>query len=395
MANYNVGNIEIGVISSNKNVITNLDRTINKLKEFKKLDKNLQDTFLRVNQLANGVTKLSKVNLSSVTNNLKEVSSLLNNLNTKMNSGILPNETYEKTATSLNKLANAFKKINNLKNLDFRTMYNSFNSLGRILDPFLAKLNESKDTLIAFSNILNDLKAKTITNATNEVKKLNDEGKKAKKNFNKLFDIGKLYFLFNYSKRIISGIGKMVTYASDYQEILNKFQVSFGNLYKDNLKAVNQLANAFGFSTNTLMDYTATFNNMLQSLGNLDDEANAKISQSLTRMAIDYSSLFNVSIQKSMEAFQSAISGNIRTLRSVSGFDVSEITIFSKYQELGGTKTMRQLNQLEKRLLRIIAIQDQLGETGAMGDYARTIETVSNQVKIMQEGRTMVFSLIS
>ena len=140
-----------------------------------------------------------------------------------------------------------------------------------------------------------------------------------------------------------------------------------------------------GFSTNTLLDYTATFNNMLKGLKGLSDETSATISQTLTRMAIDYSSLFNVSIERSMNAFQSAIAGNIRTLRAISGFDVSETTIFSIYQELGGTKSMRQLNQLEKRLLRIIAIERQMSSTGALGDYGRTIETISNQVKILKE----------
>lgn len=404
MANYNVGNIEIGVITSSKNVVSNLDVIINKLKDFKKIDKGLQDTFLRVNQLANGISKMSKVDLSPLTNNLKNVSTLLNNLNTRMNNGVMPNETYEQTAVSLNKLANAFRKFDNIKNFDFRAMYSSFSTMGRILDPFLEKLKKSEETLKALASVLNSLKARTITKATNEVSRLNRETKKVKENtlgiknnFNKLFDVGKIYFLFNYSKRIVSGIARMVSYASDYAEILNKFQVSFGSIYEDNLKSVNQLAEAFGFSTNTLMDYTATFNNMLQSLGNLSDKTNASISQSLTRMAIDYSSLFNVSIQRAMEAFQSAISGNIRTLRSISGFDVSEITIFSIYQELGGTKSMRQLNQLEKRLLRIIAIQRQMGETGAVGDYGRTIncgfdKKLSNDnraksVKILLKGK--------
>lgn len=230
-------------------------------------------------------------------------------------------------------------------------------------------ISNSKQALSSLDKTINKLqKLDKVNTTTKEIK-----NNLSKLDFSKMINIGKLYLLFNYSKRIVSNIAKFIGYASDYQEILNKFQVSFGDLYKENLKLTNQLAQAFGFSTNTLLDYTATFNNMLKALGGLSDETSATLSRTLTSMAIDFSSLFNVSIDTAMTAFQSALSGNIRTIRSISGFDVSETTIFSIYQELGGTKTMRQLTQLEKRLLRIIAIQKQLEKTGALGDYGRTI----------------------
>lgn len=46
---------------------------------------------------------------------------------------------------------------------------------------------------------------------------------------------------------------------------------------------------------------------------------------------------------------------------------------------------MRQLSQLEKRLLRIIALQQQMEATGAVGDFAKTINYTANQLKQLQE----------
>lgn len=390
MANYNVGNIEIGVISNSAKALSGLDKTIAKLQEFKKIDSTLQNIFLRINQLGNGLIKISKINVEALNSKISDVAKTTEEFSNRLSNVKQP--TFQETATSLNRLSNAFRKFEKLNDFDFRTMYNSFNTLNRIITPFLEKLKESESSLVAMNGVLSSLKTKTITKASNELEKANNSSNKLSSSLSKTnsiltkgFNIGKIYFLYNYSQRIVNVFTKFITYASDYVEILNKFQVSFQELYQDNLKSVNQLAQAFGFSTNTLLDYTATFNNMLKGLKGLSDETSATISQTLTRMAIDYSSLFNVSIERSMNAFQSAISGNIRTLRSISGFDVSETTIFSIYQELGGTKTMRQLNQLEKRLLRIIAIERQMSSTGALGDYARTIETVSNQVKILKE----------
>lgn len=266
------------------------------------------------------------------------------------------------------------------------------------LDKIIAKLQEVKDvqrknksSQSGVNSELDKTKTKIDKNA-NSQKKHRQEVDNTKKSMASLsssikgaINIGKLYAFVNYTKRFITFTTRLITYASDYVEILNKFQVSFGKLTDENLQFVEKLSSAYGFSKSTLMDYQATFNNMLKSLDGLDDKTSAQLSRTLTQMAIDYSSLFNQSIESTMLAFQSMLSGSIRPIRSVSGFDVSETSIFAVYQELGGTKTMRQLTQLEKRLLRIIAVQKQMQEVGAVGDFYRTIETFSNQVKILQE----------
>lgn len=102
-------------------------------------------------------------------------------------------------------------------------------------------------------------------------------------------------------------------------------------------------------------------------------------------MAIDYSSLFNVGTEDSMKKFEAALTGSIRPIRSTSGYDISETTIGVKAQELGVETPVRQLSQMEKRLLRIIVLMEQLKATGAMGDFARTIEQPANQLKILSE----------
>ena len=242
------------------------------------------------------------------------------------------------------------------------------------IDKLISKFNKLQSTT---SKELNVSLEKTIK----DVKEVG----KASKNINKSFSFGRMYTAFNYLRGALGYVVKMISMASDYVETLNKFQVSFASLYKENLDYVNKISKAYGFSRVTLMEYTSTFNNMLKSLDGLTDEMSAKLSRTLTQMAIDYSSLFNTSIETTMTAFQAMLSGSIRPIRSTSGFDVSDTTIMALYQSLGGTKSSRELTQLEKRLLRILAVQKQLVETGATGDFYKTIETFSNQVKILTE----------
>lgn len=241
------------------------------------------------------------------------------------------------------------------------------------------------DKLISKFNKLQSITSKKLNVSLKKTVEDVKEVRKASKNINKSFSFGKMYTAFNYLRGALGYVVKMISMASDYVETLNKFQVSFAGLYKENLDYVNKISKAYGFSRVTLMEYTSTFNNMLKSLDGLTDEMSAKLSRTLTQMAIDYSSLFNTSIETTMTAFQAMLSGSIRPIRSTSGFDVSDTTIMALYQSLGGTKSSRELTQLEKRLLRILAVQKQLVETGATGDFYKTIETFSNQVKILTE----------
>ena len=83
MANYNVGNIEIGVISNSAKALSSLDKTIAKLQEFKKIDATLQNIFLRINQLGNGLTKISKINVDVLNSKIENADSVIANLKTK------------------------------------------------------------------------------------------------------------------------------------------------------------------------------------------------------------------------------------------------------------------------------------------------------------------------
>ena len=254
-----------------------------------------------------------------------------------------------------------------------------------------------KTQAIADKNTLSNIKIETanaklkkanaqleITN--NRLNRINNTSNKTSQSLNKVFNLGRIYFWINYTKRAAQTIANMMTSAIDFDETLNKFQVSMGNYYERSIKFVNSLTYAFNLSTDSIMNYQATFKNMLDAIGGLGEgDTSYQLSETLTRMAIDYASLFNVSIDSAMQQFQSTLSGQIRSIRTTSGYDVSEASIYALYQSIGGTKTMRQLDQVEKRLLRILVIQKQMSNTGAVGDFEKTINNTANVLKQMSE----------
>lgn len=316
MANYNVGNIEVGVISSSSVVASDIDKLIKTINKIEKLDKAIQDSFISINKLGNGLVKIQKINLSHLTTQFDKISSATQVLNEKLSN--IKNPNFADTASALNKLGNAFRQFDKLKKFDFRNMYNSFNSINRIITPFLQKLKESEASLVAMDNILKSLKTSTISKANRELEKVNNQTKKiknnsakAKKNFNQMFSIGKIYFFMNYFKRVGVAISNILNASIDFEETLNKFQVSFGEFSNQAESFATRLAYAFNLSRESLFNYMSTFNSMLKSLGGITTTQAYDISKTLTQLALDYSSLFNVTVENAMTSFQSVLSGQI------------------------------------------------------------------------------------
>lgn len=219
---------------------------------------------------------------------------------------------------------------------------------------------------------------------TTGIQTITKQANTAKGSFSKMFSIGKIYAFWNMTTRIREGIKGMITSSIDFIETTNKFEVSMGNMEKSAYKFIDTISNRFGLAREELMNYQSTYNNIMKSLSGITDETAYKISESITEMAIDYASLYNVSTEEAMTKFQSALVGSVRPIRSESGYDITETTIGEKAKELGVDTPVRQLNQMEKRLLRIMVLMDQMKQTGAMGDFARTIEQPANQLKILQ-----------
>jgi hypothetical protein len=171
--------------------------------------------------------------------------------------------------------------------------------------------------------------------------------------------------------------------------ILPKHSICGKVAFRNNLEAadefVNKMHKAYGISTQVLMENQAIYKNMLSQMGQMSEETSYALSESLTRMVLDYSSLWNVTIEQASEKFKAMLAGQIRPIRAVSGISVEEQAIYDIYRGIGGTKTMRQLTQTEKRLLRIYATFSQMQSSGATGDFAKTIEQFANQSRLMNE----------
>ena len=323
MADYELGGVLINLEVGAKKSLETLDKVSKSLDVFRvSLDKISK---VDISQAQQGLEKLSKLDFSGVTKALET-----------LDIGLVKNfKSFNTQMTKLTKI--------NFDNVDFNKLQSQMFRMDKIFKPFIKRIQDAEPSLRAFTRaldlgdvnaklmvaearvksinqnsynkgILDELKIKKanaqLKIAENRVQKIEDKAKQAK-NFKQLFNLGKLYFWINYTKRLSQGLAGMVQNAINFTETLNKFQVSMGSYYDQSLQFVNNLTRAFNLSTESIMNYQSTFKNMLDALGGLGGGTSYELSETLTRMAIDYASLFNVSIDRAMQQFQSVLSGQI------------------------------------------------------------------------------------
>ena len=232
-----------------------------------------------------------------------------------------------------------------------------------------------------------------VTKAT-EIATKSTKSKNQNKTFGNFLNVGKWAAVLFSAKRLGSYMAKVVQYGADYTETLNLWQTAMGGNLTVATEFVNKMNEAYGISEKTLMNAQAIFKNMLGSLGQISDTMAYALSEGITQMALDYASLYNVTFEQAFTKFQAALAGQVRPIRSVAGYDITENTLFQLYQSLGGEKTMRQLSRTEKQLLAIYAVFKQMDASGAVGDLDKTMESFANQSRVMAEGwqRTMTYA---
>lgn len=199
----------------------------------------------------------------------------------------------------------------------------------------------------------------------------------------KALNFGAMFYAGKKAVRILSD---MTEESTGYVEQVNLFNVSFGK----GIEGLNQYyEKAIGFqeelerklSTNIAesMQYEATFNSIAKSIG-LGAENASLLSESLTKVGYDLSSLYNTDPSKAMQKLQSGVlTGQSRPLRDF-GIDVTQATLQTDLDILGIDRKISSLSQAEKVVLRYISTLRQAQI--AQGDFANTMESPANQLRI-------------
>lgn len=166
-----------------------------------------------------------------------------------------------------------------------------------------------------------------------------------------------------------------------YTENVNLFAVAMGDAIDKGTEFVATMQELYGMDPSNLMQYVGNFYQLATAI-EMPDAAATNLSLVLTKASNDIASLFNVDIETVFENLSSGMQGMSRAVRKY-GMDIRTSTLQTEALALGITDQVESMSEANRMGLRFLTIMKQA--SNANGDFARTIETPANQLRIFKE----------
>ena len=183
-------------------------------------------------------------------------------------------------------------------------------------------------------------------------------------------------------KDTFNSMMKITEAQSTYIENLNMMKVAFGDTAQSAVNYVEKISSAVGFDQSGITKQLGIFRQISSAMGYTSEVADL-LSTNMSKMSLDISSLYNVSAERAGKALESAMTGQVRSIRSLTGADITQATLQQYAYALGVEKSVTEMTRAEKTILIYLSLEKQLAN--ANGDLARTVNSVSNQTKIFKD----------
>lgn len=180
---------------------------------------------------------------------------------------------------------------------------------------------------------------------------------------------------------IASTFESAATNAMDYIENLNLFNVAMGTSIDKGKAFVSQMQEVYGLDPTNIMTYVGNFNQLASAI-EMPAETAALLSTSMTKMATDVASVFNMDVVDVIGNLKSGILGMSRAVTKY-GMDIRTTTLQQTALSLGITDNVKDMSEANREGLRYITMMRQASNLS--GDWAKTIESPSNQLRILKE----------
>lgn len=226
------------------------------------------------------------------------------------------------------------------------------------------------------------------SNAQNKNNQAKTKGAKANSDYGSMLKgisskltLNNLMMMARAITQVAHKVIELSKYSVDYIENLNLMDSAFGKNSESARKWVKSIANIYGFDESLMTKELGMFRQFGAALGFASDKADL-LSENLTLMAGDISSLYNITFEQASEKLTSALTGQTKAIRSL-GADITQATLQQELYNMGINESISNMNRAEKTLLIYLTLERQLANS--QGDLAKTLMSPSNQMKVFTE----------
>lgn len=326
--------------------------------------------------------------LTSTVNQLTKLSSALTSLGNmpglqNLATALAPLQSVEKAA-GFNSVVNALKKIpqitEQLKSTDLGDFATQISRVTAAVAPLATEMEKVSRGFAAFPIRIQKIIASSDG--------LNVANKKLSTSFAGLnapitAAIAKLTAYGYILRRVVTFLADCVTSINEYVENVNLFQVSMGEFYAEAYDYAQLVSDKLGIDPSEWMRTQGVFMSMAKGFGVSEDQAYA-LSEGLTELSYDLSSLYNEDIDSSVQRLQSALAGEIEPIRRL-GISISEATLKEYALSRGIDESVESMTEQEKALLRSLKLMEGSANIGAIGDFAKTLESPANALRVLNQ----------
>lgn len=183
-----------------------------------------------------------------------------------------------------------------------------------------------------------------------------------------------------FSFKALTDFGKeCIELGSNLSEVQNVVDVTFPSMSAKADEFAQSAAATFGLSETMAKKFTGAFGSMAEAFG-FSEEAAYAMSTSLTGLAGDVASFYNITQDEAYTKLKSVFSGETETLKDL-GVVMTQTALDAYALANGYGKTTSAMTEAEKVSLRYAFVQDQLAN--ATGDFYRTQDSWANQSRML------------
>ena len=338
-------------VGSFTKVVNNLTKLGNALDKISVSSAGIQ-VLNKISSAVSGLSSASKGNsISSVVNSLKKIPDVVSQLD---------DATINKFATAVNKVSTAITPLTN----KITALSAGFSRLPSRLSSCVTAANRYQRSMQSASAVSGGFFGKL-------------------KNF---LGIGGLFSLTFAT--VGKKIGDSITEMNSYIENVNLFTVSMGKYSDEAMDYAEKVQDAMGIDMSEFIRNQGIFMNMASGFGVAEDKA-YKMSKGLTELAYDISSFYNVDVDTAFQRLQSGIAGEIEPVRRW-GIALDQASMQEWMLKKGIDAKVNSLNQADKAMIRYNMMVEAMAGNGAIGDFARTLITPANAIRILQQQITQL-----
>lgn len=353
------------------NAIDKLTGALQRLNQGIKIDGNIATTLNSLSRLDKVVNGLNTKNVDAFSEGIKRLVEALKPLEKIGNSGL---------GKTLSSLSNISKTIDKLDQADLGKFSGQMNQLSNAMSPLAQKGDQ-------LSNVFNKMPS-AVSSTSKALERYSIRTKGASTHTGGLFStIGSLVSKVQNVKSTFSSLNSTFSFfyneSAEYIEQLNLFNVAMGSASQSASAFAQKVSDAMGIDPGKWMEYQGTLNMMIEGFGVASDKAQI-MSQNLTQLSYDYSSLMNVDVSTAFDKIQSAMSGQIKGLKEY-GNNVSVAMVKQTGLKYGLQGNVSTWDQNTQAIMRYITIMNNASKVDVFNDMARTINTPSNAVRILTQ----------